>query len=128
MSSGRRRRLPRMSAPVLGSILVGSADPLRLRAWYADVFGARPDRAGFLDLGGVRMLIDRRDVPGRSVDPGRLILNVHVDDVRGVESVLIDREAIWIREVESTPWGRIGTVLDPDGNYIQVIDATGRRA
>ena len=34
----------------------------------------------------------------------------------------------WVREVERTAWGRIGTVLDPDGNYLQVIDNTGRRA
>jgi hypothetical protein len=27
----------------------------------------------------------------------------------------------WIREVEQMPFGLIGTVTDPDGNYVQVI-------
>lgn len=126
MSFGARLRLKGMSAPALASILVGSADPQRLRAWYVDVFGAQVDRAGFLDLGRVTMLIDRRDLAARAADPGRMILNFQVEDVRAVEAVLIDREATWIREVELTRWGRIGTVLDPDGNYIQLIDGTGR--
>jgi predicted enzyme related to lactoylglutathione lyase len=127
MSSGRRRRLQDMSAPALASILLASADPVRLRAWYVDVLDARPDRSGFLNVGRVAMLIDRREVAARCAEPGRVILNFEVPDVRAVERLLVAREAVWIREVESTPWGRIGTVLDPDGNYVQVIDGTGRR-
>src|SRR3954466_519258 len=115
-----------MSPPALGSLLVGSVDPLRLRTWYAEIFGARPDRAGRLDFGPVAMVIDRRDVAARSAEPGRLILNFHVPDARAVESLLVEREAVWVRELEETSWGRIGTVLDPDGNYVQVIDGNGR--
>lgn len=31
----------------------------------------------------------------------------------------------WVRELDSTPWARIGTVLDTDGNYVQVIEGRG---
>jgi hypothetical protein len=27
----------------------------------------------------------------------------------------------WVRKVEQMPFGLIGTVADPDGNYVQVI-------
>src|SRR3954451_14080228 len=116
-----------MSPPALASIMVGSADPQRLRAWYVDVLGARRDRAGHLDVGPVGLLVDRRPLGERNGDPGRLILNFHVPDIAALETALIGHGTIWVREVERTAWGRIGTVLDPDGNYVQIIDETGRR-
>ena len=33
-------------------------------------------------------------------------------------------QAVWVRELERVPWGIIGTVLDPDGNYVQIIEPT----
>ena len=107
--------------PSLGVVLVGSTDPARLRAWYAGAFGVCPDEEGVLDFGGIQLVIDRRDVAVRSVEPGRMIITFAVDDMAATESRLIDHEATWIREVESTPLGRIGTLVDPDGNYVQVM-------
>ena len=72
----------------------------------------------------------RRPQPGlsRASDPSRLITNFAVRDVLAVEAWLVETETTWIRELESTPWGTIGTVLDADGNYVQVLDDRGRRA
>src|SRR3954452_24901342 len=101
-----------MGASSLGVVLVGSADPARLRAWYAAALGEVP--AG--------VVIDKRDVADRASEPGRVILTFAVDDIAAAEARLIDHEVTWIREIESTPLGRIGTVIDADGNYVQVME------
>jgi predicted enzyme related to lactoylglutathione lyase len=103
--------------PSLGVVLVGSADPARLRAWYAEAFGGVPDG----------IVIDKREVADRAGEPGRVILTFAVDDIAAAEARLIDHEVTWIREVESTPHGRIGTVIDADGNYVQVLEPIGRQ-
>lgn len=100
----------------LGVVLVGSVDPARLTAWYAEVFGGVPDG----------IVIDRRDVASSASEPGRVILTFTVDDIAATEARLIDHEVTWVREIESTPLGRIGTVIDADGNYVQVLETTGR--
>jgi predicted enzyme related to lactoylglutathione lyase len=110
----------------LGVVLVGSADPTRLRAWYADAFGVQSDEDGVLDFGNARMVIDKRDVASTACEPGRMIITFAVDDIVAAEARLIDREVTWIREIESTPMGRIGTLLDPDGNYLQVMEPARR--
>lgn len=104
--------------PTLGVVLVGSADPARLRAWYAEAFGGVPD--------GV--VIDKREVADRAGDPGRVILTFAVDDIATAEARLIDHEVTWIREIESTAHGRIGTVIDADGNYVQVLEPAPNHA
>jgi predicted enzyme related to lactoylglutathione lyase len=116
-----------MKAVSLGVVLVGSADPARLRAWYADAFGVRVDADGLLDFGTASVLIDQRDVAPRAAEPGRMILTFTVSDLDEAESRLIDREVVWIREVEQTSVGRIGTLVDPDGNYVQVLERSKRR-
>jgi predicted enzyme related to lactoylglutathione lyase len=103
--------------PTLGIVLVGSADPARLRAWYEAAFGAVPDG----------IMIDKRDVAARAGEPGRVILTLTVADIAAAESRLIDHEVTWVREIELTPSGRIGTVIDADGNYVQVLEPMGRQ-
>lgn len=115
-----------MKTPSLGVVLVGSADPARLRAWYAAAFGVCADADGFLDFGTASVLIDKRDVAGHAAEPGRVILTFTVADLDEAEQRLIDQEVVWVREVEDTSIGRIGTLVDPDGNYLQVMQATGR--
>ena len=39
-----------------------------------------------------------------------------------VEARLIAIVAVWVRELEAGPCGLIGTVVDPDGNYVQFIE------
>jgi predicted enzyme related to lactoylglutathione lyase len=83
----------------------------------------REREGGVLDFGGVVVVVDgRADLAPTNPDPGRLILNFHVDDIAAVEARLVALEVIWIREVQPTPCGIIGTVLDPDGNCVQVIE------
>jgi len=118
-------------APTLRSILLGTADPLRLRDWYAAAFLGSDDD-GFTEVtptlfacsfGGASLLIDGRgDVAERSPDPGRVILNFHVDDARAIAERLDDLGVTWLVDLEERDGGRFGTLVDPDGNYVQIIE------
>jgi hypothetical protein len=99
-----------MAKPAIGTILLGSADPDRLREWYRSVLE--------LDV----PIVHRPELAPRATEPQRLIANVLVGDAAAVEARLIARGAVWVRELEAGPCGLIGTVLDPDGNYVQFIE------
>jgi hypothetical protein len=76
-----------------------------------------------LTAGDVELpIVYRSHVGAAAVEPARHILNFVVDDIAAVEARLVAMEAVWVREVERTPWGMIGTVLDVDGNYVQIIE------
>ena len=66
-------------------------------------------------------LVGSADAPN-TVEPARIVLNFHVDDIRAAEGRLVALEAVWVRELERTRWGIIGTVLDFDGNYVQIVE------
>ena len=98
-----------MRTPTLGSILLASTDPDRLRAWYERAFAARPNPDGFLEFGGVAVLIDHRDdIAASCVEPGRVILNLHVDDARAAAAHLATLGVRWVAGSSSgvTPGSR----------------------
>src|SRR5215218_9014168 len=103
MRSGARAGPHHMAStpsPVIGSLLLGSADPVRLRAWYERAFDVRPDADGFLPL-GVGLLVDARDdVAGRAREPGRVVVDVHVADARAAADRLTDAGAPWVAPLE----------------------------
>ncbi|MFB9904347.1 VOC family protein [Allokutzneria oryzae] len=106
----------------LGSILLGSSDPRRLRDWYRAAFGAEPNEDGFITYGGVAVLIDGRDdVAATTAEPGRVILNFHVEDARAVTAHLDEIGVDWLVPLEDRGPGLFATLADPDGNYVQVI-------
>ncbi len=110
-----------MSAPAIGSILLGSDDPESLKRWYQRAFDAE-EEGGALVFGPVSLFIEAHsEVKGRAVDAARYILNLNVADCRGLEEHLKDVGVQWLRPVEDMPFGTIGTVVDPDGNYVQII-------
>ena len=112
----------------VGFVLLASADPERLRRWYREVVGIDVDGSGGILIDG------RDDVAPTNPEPHRLIVNVLVDDAAAVEARLVAGGAVWVRELEPGACGPIGTVVDPDGNYVQFIElqaegpeATGSR-
>jgi catechol 2,3-dioxygenase-like lactoylglutathione lyase family enzyme len=112
---------------VLSSLLLASADPDRLRGWYRDALGVRPDPDGFLHFGPVAVLVDGRDdVAARAAEPGRVVLNYEVSDIRGRARHLDGLGVAWVSPVEYRADGGawFGTVADPDGNYVQLIQLT----
>lgn len=106
----------------LSSILLGTADPERLRDWYRRALDVEPDNHGVLDVGGVGLLVDGRDdLADRNPEPGRIILNLTTDDAREVTSHLDRLGVPWIAELEEREHGHFATFADPDGNYVQVL-------
>jgi catechol 2,3-dioxygenase-like lactoylglutathione lyase family enzyme len=121
--SGEQERA--MPTPTLGSVLIATTDVIRLRAWYEEAFGAPLNADGFLEFGGVAVLIDRRDdVAKQTAEPERVILNFHVDDARATAAHLDGVGVTWVAEVEYRSNAWFGTLLDPDGNLIQIIELT----
>ena len=115
-----------MTTPRLNSMLLASSDPERLHSWYAAAFEPEHDTKtnGYrlLTFGGFTMLIDRRDdVTGPNPQPGRTILNFEVADARAVARRLDDMDVPWKAELEEREAGLFATAIDPDGNYVQII-------
>ncbi|MFC5748197.1 VOC family protein [Actinomadura rugatobispora] len=113
--------------PAIGSILLASREPERLRAWYERAFGIRADADGFLSFGEVGVLIDGRDdVAPLAAEPARIIINLHVDDARAIARHLDSLAVAWVAPLEyregAGAW--FGTALDPDGNLLQIIELT----
>jgi predicted enzyme related to lactoylglutathione lyase len=120
-----------VATPTLGSILLGTADPNRLRDWYATALAAGDGGEGFTEVtptmfaatfGDTSLLIDgRSDVAGKTREPGRVILNFHVQDARATADRLNAVGVTWLVELEQREGGLFGTLVDPDGNYVQII-------
>jgi predicted enzyme related to lactoylglutathione lyase len=115
-----------MRQPILGSMLLASTDPERLRTWYV----AALDPAENTDVGGYRVLkfgefyvmIDSRaDIGDKNPEPGRMILNFDVADARAVAARLGDLGVSWLAELEDRDGSLFATAIDPDGNYVQII-------
>ncbi len=112
-----------MTAPPLGSILLASTNPTRLRDWYVAAFDPYVNADGFLIFGGVALLIDARDdIAEQTAEPGRLILNFHVDDADTMAARLDELVVTWLAPLEVRDDGRFATLTDPDGNIIQLIE------
>ncbi|GAA2823157.1 VOC family protein [Crossiella cryophila] len=107
----------------LGSILLASTNPDRLRTWYRKAFDVTPNQDGFLVFGGVAVLIDQRDdIAATPAEPGRVILNFHLDNARDTAARLDSLGVTWLVELEERHEGMLfATLLDPDGNYLQLI-------
>ena len=108
------------------SFLLSSTDPDRLHRWYVDAL--RPDVSdvanGYRVLGfdGFFIMIDSRDdVSAKNPEPGRYIVNFDVDDARDV-AARMDRLGVeWLAPLEDREGSMFATVIDPDGNYVQII-------
>jgi extradiol dioxygenase family protein len=114
-----------MITPKPGSIVLGTTRPAVLRDWYRKALAPRHEGDGPIDFGGFLLVIDQRDdVDAKNNEPGRMILNFHVDDFDAVEAQLQAAGVDWITPVADRPSGRFGTFEDPDGNYLQIIQFT----
>jgi predicted enzyme related to lactoylglutathione lyase/catechol 2,3-dioxygenase-like lactoylglutathione lyase family enzyme len=115
-----------MTKPRVNSMLLASPDPERLHAWYAAALKPEQDTKtnGYwvLTFGGFSILIDRRDdVTGSNPQPARTILNFEVADARAVARRLDDMGVTWKAAPEDRDPGLFATAIDPDGNYVQII-------
>lgn len=106
-------------------IVLASTDPEELTRWYRSALeplGARWDEH-MLVLGGMYLGFDSRDdIAASPAEPGRVLLNVTVHDIRAAERHLNSLGVRWIRPVEDFDTGKICTIQDPDGNYLQILE------
>ena len=68
------------------------------------------------------MFNKRSDVADANTEPGRTIINVHVEDAREAATRLNDAGVTWLTELERRPGGLFATLVDPDGSYVQIIE------
>lgn len=124
----------------LNGIMLGSADPQRLVAYYRRLFG----EPGWSDegysgwqLGSGWLAVGAHDqVSGLSAQPGRVMWNIETADVKGEFGRLRAAGATVVREPynpgagdESGEGGDggetgefwIATFADPDNNYFQLV-------
>jgi hypothetical protein len=84
-----------------GAFCWPAADPKALRAWYERAFDVHPDPDGFLPFGRVDLLITARDdVAPINPEPGRVIINIHVDDAQATALHLSAIGARWLAQLE----------------------------
>jgi predicted enzyme related to lactoylglutathione lyase len=116
-----------MKRPSVNSLLLASTDPKRLGSWYAAALEPVEDQ----DVEGYRMLrfgtfylmIDRRDDVGdRNPEPGRVILNFDVTDARAIVARLDEMGVSWLAKLDDRDGSLFATAIDPDGNYVQIIE------
>ncbi|WP_460959278.1 VOC family protein [Parasphingorhabdus pacifica] len=115
-----------MSASALNSMLLSSTDPDRLRDWYVQALQPDVDHkeSGYrmLRFGTFWMMIDtREDVSGQNPEPGRVILNFDVTDARETTGRIDELGGRWVAELEDRDGSLFATAVDPDGNYVQII-------
>ncbi|WP_166354722.1 VOC family protein [Phytoactinopolyspora limicola] len=115
-----------MTEASLGSMLLSSTDPTRLYSWYTHAL--RPRREADIDgyhmlqFGEFYLMIDTRDDVGeKNPEPGRMILNFDVTDARTTAARIDELGAGWLVPMEDRDGSLFGTAIDPDGNYVQLI-------
>lgn len=107
----------------LGSLVLGTTDPERCSAWYQAAFA--PDEEvvdSVLRLSQGALIFERRDdVETSAREPGRIIINIQVDDLIQLKDHLKALELEWVRPVELIPVGLIATLRDVDGNFVNLL-------
>ena len=116
-----------MKRPSLDSILLASRDPDRLHDWYVAALDPEQDNKvdGYqvLKFGGFYLIIDTRsDIGDANPEPGRMILNFDVADARATAARLDDLGVKWLAELEDRDGSLFATAIDPDGNYVQIVE------
>jgi predicted enzyme related to lactoylglutathione lyase len=115
-----------MSTPILNSLMLSSTDPDRLHAWYTAALPPasddKQDQYHILGYGSFYLFLDSRDdVGAQTAEPGRVVLNFDVDDARAVASRIDELGTTWLAPLEDRDGSLFATAIDPDGNYVQVI-------
>ena len=110
----------------LRSLLLSSTQPERLADWYVAALAPEGDtnEGGYrmLSFGGFQLFVDTRDdVADVTAEPGRVILNFEVPDARAAVARIDELGARWLAPLEDRDGNLFATAVDPDGNYVQVI-------
>jgi lactoylglutathione lyase len=98
-----------------------------MRAFYVEALGLRPrsDRDGFVnfELGEQRLTVSvHADLSTANRDPLHVMINLTTTDIRDDYTTAVAAGAASVRAPEPEPWGGVvATLLDPDGNVVQLL-------
>jgi EmrB/QacA subfamily drug resistance transporter len=114
-------------------LVINTERPEHLRDWYAAAFGGEMHQAGgaarLLSLGEVRLVfLPHSEIAGPAREPKRILINFRVDDAQAHADRLERLGATWVRQVEPEAFGLLGTVADPDGNFVQIAQVASGSA
>ena len=115
----------------VSSLMLGTSDVERLHAWYTAVLPPKVDQPQeqyrILGYGHFYLFLDPRDdVASSNGEPGRFLVNFDVEDARAVEQRAVEHGATWIARVEDRDGSLFGTLADPDGNAVQIIQLSAQ--
>ena len=104
-----------------------SEHPETMVAFYRDTLGLPPEEwgEGAFKVGGAALLIsDHSETKGPTKEPQRVLINFFVEDLAAEKARLETAGVRFVREPTREYWGGlITTFLDPDGNYLQLIES-----
>jgi predicted enzyme related to lactoylglutathione lyase len=104
---------------------ITSDQPEELRKFYEGTVGLERDpNSGGYRVGNALFAIDgHSETKGSAKEPQRVLISFMVDDLASEQKRLEDQGVKFIRTAGREYWGGvISTFLDPDGNYIQLIE------
>lgn len=107
---------------------LNSENPEQMAAFYRDVLQLPPEPAAgetsFRVGGDTLLVIDgHSEVHGRTQGPQRVLVDFVVLDLAAEKARLEAAGVTFIRQPGRESWGAlITTFLDPDGNYLQMIE------
>lgn len=112
-----------MAVPTIGGLLLGSTRVEEMKTWYRRAFAVTENEMGAFEFGGVQLFIEAHSEVDSDIarEPARCVINLSVEDAYQLGEHLRQLGASFVRPVEVEPFGLIGTVADPDGNYLQII-------
>ncbi|HLY30970.1 MAG TPA: VOC family protein [Ktedonobacterales bacterium] len=107
----------------LGSVIIATANPARLKAFYCEVLGVPVNAQGRLVSGGIIIHPAYHSaVQHAPAEPYRAMLTFDTADIYASAKALKARGVVFVREPEQEHWGGwVATFLDPDGNYLQLL-------
>jgi predicted enzyme related to lactoylglutathione lyase len=111
------------------SVMIWTDDLGRLLPFYRDVLGLEAEMESdvFAVVAGGKLGIGRHsEVSGRSKEPQRIMVDLVVDDCRAEHRRLAERGVQFVREPSEDQGLMIATLLDPDGNMVQLFQEMGR--
>lgn len=114
------------------ALILTSENPTMLLEFYRDtiglpeVFDSGPGgglEGGAVRVGDASLVIEAHsETRGPATEPHRHLLDLHVDDVHVQQERLRELGVHFIRPATKEDFGGfVATFLDPDGNYVQLV-------
>ncbi len=115
------------------TLMVGTNQIEAMTSFYGATLGlervAKYRDPVFEAAGGFIRLLDHSEISGPTLEPARMQINLFVDDVSGEFARVISADpGVGVRRMpERESWGgEVATLLDPDGNFVQLLELVGR--